>query len=82
MLQAPEKLFQKALSLGFHCSSNGQEHRITPANPLDVWKLIYKSGHWVLFVNGVPQMNLDYSEVNNFIERRSCPERTEAMLSA
>lgn len=82
MIQAPEKLFQKASSLGFICSTHSQEHRIVPADPLDSWQLVYKSGHWTLLVNGVPQINFRYSEVSNFLERRAQVKAQVTVLSA
>lgn len=71
MIQAPERLFRRASSLGFCCSSNWQEHQIWPSDPSANWQLNYKAGHWTLFVNGVAQLNLSYAEVTAFLERRS-----------
>lgn len=71
MIQAPERLFQKASSLGFNCSTNWQEHQITPVDPADNWQLVYQAGYWRLWVNGTAQINLSYGEVTDFLERRS-----------
>ncbi len=69
MLQAPEKLFEKATSLGFDCSTNFQEHRILPGDPAANWHLVYRGGHWILVINGIPQINMRYPEVDKFLER-------------
>lgn len=82
MIQAPERLFSKATALGFCCSTKWQEHKIAPADPVANWHLIYKSGHWTLFVNGVAQMNLRYSEVNDFLDRRAQAQSPSAVMSA
>jgi hypothetical protein len=70
MLQAPDKLFEKAASLGFDCSTDTKEHRIIPGDPSANWHLVYRAGHWTLVINGVPQINLRYPEVDKFLERR------------
>ncbi|MDB9529169.1 hypothetical protein PN498_24465 [Oscillatoria sp. CS-180] len=81
MAQAPEKLFQKASSLGFNCSTQHQEHHISPADPAANWQLIYQAGCWRLLVNGIAQINLSYSEVTDFLERRSKPRTDQALLT-
>lgn len=82
MNQVPERLFQKATSLGFECCSDRQIHRISPAEALDSWCLVYRSGHWTLLIDGVAQMNLRYSEVIDFLERRANSEVSKTMVTA
>jgi hypothetical protein len=81
MIQAPEKLFQKASSLGFSCSTRSQKHFIVPSNPSENWQLVYTSGRWILLINGVAQMNLLYTEVTDFLERRSSSNQEKTALS-
>ena len=80
MIQAPERLFQKASSLGFNCSTRSQKHFIIPNSPSENWQLVYMSGHWILMVNGVAQINLLYTEVNDFLERRSGSAQEQSVL--
>ncbi|NJL47680.1 MAG: hypothetical protein HC929_09585 [Leptolyngbyaceae cyanobacterium SM2_5_2] len=69
MLGIPDKLFQRASALGFECSSDQQQHLIRPGNALEPWHLTYHKGHWVLIVNGTPQIHFNYSEVMKFLDR-------------
>lgn len=71
MLRIPEMLFHKASELGFNCSTTQKEHFIVPACAEENWSLIYRSGQWVLLIDGVPQMNLRYEEVIHFLTRRA-----------
>jgi hypothetical protein len=69
MLSIPEKLFQRASALGLECCSDRQHHIIRPQLPADTWYLTYQKGHWVLIVNGTPQIHFSYSEVMTFLDR-------------
>ena len=80
-MQAPVKLFHKASSLGFKCSTNQHEHRISPAHSAASWCLLYQAGRWVLFVNGIAQINLQYSEVNDFLELRAVAKYNPVAVS-
>lgn len=80
MLQVPEKLFRKAAELGFDCSTDWREHCIKPVTADADWQLIYRDGHWILLISGIPQMHLRYAEVTTFLERRS--RATTAMTAA
>jgi hypothetical protein len=71
MLQVPEKLFAKASALGFECFSNARIHKILPPQETGNWTLAFQSGGWTLVINGVPQMNMSYTEVSCFLERRA-----------
>jgi hypothetical protein len=70
----PEKLFQRATTLGFQCYSHQGVHRISPPDPEANWYLVYQRGAWTLEIAGIPQMNLLYAEVGQFLERRALSE--------
>jgi hypothetical protein len=69
MLGIPDKLFQRASALGFECFSDQKQHLIRPGNPSEPWHLTYLKGHWILIVNGIPQIHFNYSEVMKFLDR-------------
>ncbi|MGF1460800.1 MAG: hypothetical protein ACFBSG_17455 [Leptolyngbyaceae cyanobacterium] len=48
-----------------------QEHCIEPLEATTPWQLRYRSGAWVLQVNGIAQIKLSYAEVLDFLERRA-----------
>ncbi|HIK45439.1 MAG TPA: hypothetical protein IGR64_11225 [Leptolyngbyaceae cyanobacterium M65_K2018_010] len=74
MLGTPQKLFQRASALGLECSSDRQQHLIRPGDPTEPWYLTYLKGHWVLFVNGIPQIHFNYGEVMKFLDRFDRPQ--------
>jgi hypothetical protein len=68
----PQKLFQKASAYGLICTaSDTGNHRITPSEAEQNWELICHQEHWLLTINGFPQIRLRYEEVSQFIERFS-----------
>jgi hypothetical protein len=67
VLGIPQKLFERASSLGFECTTDDQQHLIRSAQAS--WHLVYGKGHWVLVVNGIPQMRFGYDEVMTFLDR-------------
>ncbi|PSN14725.1 hypothetical protein C7293_10415 [filamentous cyanobacterium CCT1] len=73
MLGIPQKLFDRASSLGFECTTDDQQHLIRPSQA--GWHLIYDKGHWVLVVNGIPQMRFGYDEVMAFLNAQGNPSR-------
>ncbi|PSR16955.1 hypothetical protein C8255_15130 [filamentous cyanobacterium CCP3] len=67
MLGIPQKLFDRASSLGFECTTDDQQHLIRSVEA--GWHLVYDKGHWVLVVNGIPQMRFGYDDVMAFLDR-------------
>lgn len=67
MTDIPYRLFEKAEACGLECIAvtNGN-HRIKPPGPAD-WELTCHQGRWVLTVNRVPQMHLQYEDVLKFL---------------
>lgn len=69
MLGIPEKLYERASSLGFVCQTESDQHFIRPDQGRGNWYLTYQYRYWVLIVNNVPQINLRYEEVLKFLEQ-------------
>lgn len=73
----PQKLFQKASACGLICmASDKGSHRIAPSEVEQNWELICHQEHWLLTINGFPQIRFRYEEVNQFIEHFSRKQYT------
>ncbi len=79
MLRIPQKLFDRALALGFECTTDNQQHLIRPTKAS--WHLVYGQGHWVLVVNNIPQMRFGYDDVMAFLDRFARDSGTEHLAS-
>ncbi|MBE9159545.1 hypothetical protein IQ265_22315 [Nodosilinea sp. LEGE 06152] len=77
MLRIPQKLFDRASSLGFECTTDDQQHLIRPSQA--GWHLVYDKGHWVLVVNGIPQMRFGYDDVIAFLDRLAHDSGTDRL---
>jgi hypothetical protein len=72
MTSVPTKLFEKAIACKLACLPSEQgNHCIQPQGPAARWYLVYRNGHWVLIVNGVPQIQFSYDEALKFLDRFS-----------